>query len=79
MYNYIQPYRITVKRLTPMSNNHFAQGRPATGRTFAVSVRITKEAADILNTKRNKSEYIDHLIKQDERLNHLLHSKTPTM
>ena len=56
-----------------MSNNKFAQGRPATGRTFAVSVRITKEAADILSTKRNKSEYIDHLIKQDERLNHLLH------
>ena len=59
---------------TPMSNNKFAQGRPATGRTFAVSVRITKEAADILNTKRNKSEYIDHLIKQDERVNTLLHS-----
>lgn len=64
---------------TPMSNNHFAQGRPATGRTFAVSVRITKEAADILNTKRNKSAYIDNLIKQDERLNHLLHSETTTM
>lgn len=62
-----------------MSNNKFAQGRPATGRTFAVSVRITKEAADILNTKRNKSAYIDHLIKQDERLNHLLHSEAPTM
>ena len=62
-----------------MSNNKFAQGRPATGRTFAVSIRITKEAADILNTKRNKSEYIDHLIKQDEKFNHLLHSEAPTM
>ena len=62
-----------------MSNNKFAQGRPATGRTFAVSVRITKEAANILNTKRNKSEYIDHLIKQDERLNHLLHSEATDM
>ena len=62
-----------------MSNNKFAQGRPATGRTFAVSVRITKEAADILNTKRNKSEYLDHLIKQDERLNHLLHSEATDM
>ena len=62
-----------------MSNNKFAQGRPATGRTFAVSVRITKEAADILSTKRNKSEYIDHLIKQDERLNHLLHSEATDM
>jgi hypothetical protein len=57
----------------------YATGRPATGRTFAVSVRITKEAADILNTKRNKSEYIDHLIKQDERLNHLLHSEAPSV
>ena len=62
-----------------MSTNKFATGRPATGRTFAVSVRITKEAADILNTKRNKSAYIDHLIKQDERLNHLLHSEAPTV
>ena len=62
-----------------MSTNKFAQGRPATGRTFAVSVRITKEAADILNTKRNKSEYIDHLIKQDEKFNHLLHSEAPSM
>ena len=62
-----------------MSNNHFAQGRPATGRTFAVSVRITKEAADILNTNRNKSAYIDHLIIHDERLNHLLHSETHTV
>ena len=53
--------------------------RPATGRTFAVSVRITKEAADILNTKRNKSAYIDNLIKQDERLNILLHSEAPTV
>lgn len=48
-----------------MSTNKFAQGRPATGRTFAVSVRITKEAAEILSTKRNKSEYIDKLIKED--------------
>ena len=57
-----------------MSTNKFATGRPATKRTYAISVRITKEAADILNTKRNKSEYIDHLIKQDERVNTLLHS-----
>lgn len=48
-----------------MSNNKFAQGRPATGRIFAVSVRITKEAAETLSTKKNKSEYIDSLIRKD--------------
>ena len=62
-----------------MSNNKFAQGRPATKRTYAVSVRITKEAAEILSTKKNKSEYIDNLIKQDEKLNLIIHSKTPDM
>ena len=43
----------------------FASGRPATGRTHAISVRISQEAANILNTKKNKSEYIDGLIKFD--------------
>ena len=62
-----------------MSTNKFAQGRPATKRTYAVSVRITKEAAEILSTKKNKSEYIDNLIKQDEKFNLILHSKTPTV
>ena len=59
-----------------MSINKFATGRPATKRTHAVSVRITKEAAEILSTKKNKSEYIDNLIKQDERVNIILHSGT---
>lgn len=62
-----------------MSNNYFAQGRPSTGRTIAVSVRITKEAAEILSTKKNKSEYIDNLIKQDEKLNLIIHSKATDM
>lgn len=44
----------------------FATGRPATGRTFAISVRISHEAAEILNTKKNKSQYIDGLIKKDK-------------
>ncbi len=61
------------------STNKFATGRPATARTYAVSVRITKEAAEILSTKKNKSEYIDNLIKQDEKFNLILHSKTPTV
>lgn len=39
-------------------------GRPANDRSIMVGVRITKEAADILNAKPNKSEFIDNLIKQ---------------
>lgn len=39
-------------------------GRPANGRSIMVCVRITKEAADILNTQLNKSEFIDNLIKK---------------
>lgn len=47
------------------SGTKFASGRPATGRTQAISVRISQEAANILKTKKNKSEYIDNLIKKD--------------
>ena len=39
-------------------------GRPANDRSIMVGVRITKEAADILNAKPNKSEFIDNLIKK---------------
>ena len=41
----------------------FASGRPATGRSKAVSVRLTEEAYAILKGKRNKSAYIDRLIR----------------
>ena len=47
------------------SGTKFASGRPATGRIHAISVRISQEAANILSTKKNKSEYIDGLIKKD--------------
>ena len=47
------------------SGTKFASGRPATGRTHAISVRISQEAANILSTKKNKSEYIDNLIRKD--------------
>lgn len=39
-------------------------GRPANDRSIMVGVRITKEAADILNAQPNKSEFIDNLIKK---------------
>lgn len=40
-------------------------GRPATGRDFPVTVRISKEALEKLGTVRNKSEFIDRLIKEN--------------
>lgn len=40
-------------------------GRPATGRDFPVTVRISKEALEKLGTIRNKSEFIDRLIKEN--------------
>ena len=51
-----------------ISNNHGGprpnSGRPTNDRNFALHVRITKEAADILNAQPNKSEFIDNLIKK---------------
>ncbi len=41
------------------------RGRPANDRSVTLSVRITQEAWDKLNRlTKNKSEYIDHLIKE---------------
>ena len=40
-------------------------GRPATGRTRAITIRVSEEAVKILNTLGvNKSEYIDNLIRK---------------
>lgn len=41
----------------------FATGRPATGRTHAITVRVSQEAADILKGVTNKSQLVDQLIK----------------
>lgn len=41
----------------------FATGRPATGRTHAITVRVSQEAADILKGAGNKSQLVDQLIK----------------
>lgn len=45
----------------------FGTGRPATGRKYPVTIRISEEAYELLHQKRNKSEYIDILIKKDAR------------
>jgi len=39
-------------------------GRPPTGRSKSISVRISQEAHEILKPIKNKSEYIDKLIKE---------------
>ena len=39
-------------------------GRPRTDRKIAVSFRISQEAADKLATIKNKSEFLDELIKR---------------
>lgn len=39
-------------------------GRPANDRNIMVGVRVSQEAADILNAQKNKSEFIDTLIKE---------------
>lgn len=43
----------------------FGTGRPATGRSHPVTIRVSDEAFEILGHVRNKSEYIDTLIKLD--------------
>ena len=43
----------------------FGTGRPATGRTHPITIRVSDEAFEILGHVRNKSEYIDTLIRLD--------------
>lgn len=45
------------------AGSKFASGRPSTGRSKAVSVRVTEQAYEILKKKKNKSAYIDRLIR----------------
>lgn len=42
-------------------------GRPVTDRNVAVTIRISQEAADILSQQKNKSEFIDTLIKESAK------------
>ena len=42
-------------------------GRPETDRKVPVTIRISQESADILKEQRNKSEFIDTLIKQSAK------------
>lgn len=38
--------------------------RPETDRKFVVTVRVSKEAKEKLDTVKNKSEWIDRVIKE---------------
>lgn len=40
----------------------FGTGRPATGRTHPITIRVSAEAQKILAAVKNKSEFIDYLI-----------------
>ena len=42
-------------------------GRPVTDRNVAITIRISQEAADILSQQKNKSEFIDTLIKESAK------------
>ena len=42
-------------------------GRPVTDRNVAVTIRISQESANILKEQRNKSEFIDTLIKESAK------------
>lgn len=48
-----------------VAGSDFATGRPFTGRTKALSVRISEEAYNMVKKQKNKSEYIDKLIRDD--------------
>lgn len=41
----------------------FGTGRPATGRKHPITIRVSGEAFEILGHIKNKSEYIDTIIK----------------
>ena len=48
---------------TMKAGTAFGTGRPSTGRTHAITIRISEKAFEYLCSVGNKSEYIDSLIK----------------
>lgn len=76
----IQPYRIAVKRNTmekeemKKPGSTWGTGRPSTGRTHPVTIRLSDYAFEALSKVKNKSLYIDSLIRIDN-LTGILNSK----
>ena len=56
-----------MKDSSTVAGSDFATGRPATGRNKGLSVRISKEAYNLIKKEKNKSEYIDKLILEDNK------------
>lgn len=48
-----------------VAGSSFGTGRPFTGRTHSVTVYLSQEAFEALKIQKNKSKYIDELIKRD--------------
>lgn len=55
-----------VKKDKKKPGSAWGTGRPATGRTHPVTIRLSDNAYNWLTQKWNKSAYIDYLIRQDE-------------
>ena len=56
-----------MKDSSTVAGSDFATGRPATGRNKGLSVRISEEAYNLIKKEKNKSEYIDKLILEDNK------------
>ena len=54
----------------------FGTGRPSTGRTHAITIRISEKAFDYLDRVGNKSAYIDSLIVSKAEENNPLTTNT---
>ena len=55
-----------VKKDMKKPGSGWGTGRPATGRTHPVTIRLSDNAYNWLAQKWNKSAYIDYLITQDQ-------------
>lgn len=56
-----------MKDSSSVAGSDFATGRPPTGRNRGLSVRISEEAYNFVKREKNKSEYIDRLIIEDNK------------
>lgn len=55
-----------VKKDMKKPGSGWGTGRPSTGRTHPITVRLSDYSFGFLTQVSNKSAYIDHLIKQDQ-------------
>ena len=60
-----------VKKERQQPGTAFGTGRPATGRTHPITIRISDEALKILAAVKNRSEFIDYLIINASKISQL--------